>query len=174
MGRDRQNEKYVGEHFTKMHRSTMQSEAWLSLSQTAQRLYPWLKLEWKGPKANNNGKIRLSVRQAAVVLGCTRNTAGKAFHELQAKGFIAMTESGELGVHARAKSPAFELTEIAMPNAAKPRYLFQTWRAPRIAGDSSSDFPVHKAAAMNDRGANRYSGSRVSHDNVLRISKANP
>ncbi len=39
----------------------MQMPAWRALPATAQALYPWLKLEWHGPRANNNGKISLSV-----------------------------------------------------------------------------------------------------------------
>ena len=57
-----------------------------------------MKFEFKGPKFNNNGKINLSVRQAAKRLGVTKNTAVKAFHDLQAKGFIVVTEVGHLGV----------------------------------------------------------------------------
>ena len=68
MGRDRRNEKRA-EHFAQMIRTTMEAPAWRALSTTAQALYPWIKLEWRGPKANNNGKIRLSVRDAARRLG---------------------------------------------------------------------------------------------------------
>ena len=55
MGRDKRNEN-KSEHFTKMVRTVMQTEAWRSLSPTAQALYPWVKFEWHGPKNNNNGK----------------------------------------------------------------------------------------------------------------------
>ena len=54
-----------GEHFAKMFRHIMEEPAWRALPSTAQALYPWLKLEWRGPDADNNGSIRLSVRQAA-------------------------------------------------------------------------------------------------------------
>jgi len=44
-----------GEHWTKLIRTTMEEPAYSALSTAAQALYPWLKLEWHGPDANNNG-----------------------------------------------------------------------------------------------------------------------
>ncbi|RMD92994.1 MAG: helix-turn-helix domain-containing protein, partial [Alphaproteobacteria bacterium] len=116
MGRDRKNERR-GDHYAAMHRSMMDTPAWRALSPVAQALYPWLRLEWHGPKANNNGRIRLSVRQAAEKMGVSINTAARAFHELQAKGFIVVTEPACLGVEGQGTSPAFELTEIQLPNS---------------------------------------------------------
>lgn len=48
MGRDKRNEN-KGEHCTKMIRNVMETPAWRALSPTAQSLYLWIKLEWKGP-----------------------------------------------------------------------------------------------------------------------------
>ena len=105
MGRDRKNESQT-EHFTKMTRRTMQTEAWRALSPTAQALYPWIKLEWHGPKHNNNGSIRLSLRQAAERIGCNHKTTGRAFQDLQAKSFLVQTEGASLGVEGQGKSPS--------------------------------------------------------------------
>ena len=148
MGRDKRNEKR-GEHFTKMIRTTMEEPAWRALSPTAQALYPWLRLEWKGPEANNNGKIRMSVRQAADRLGVWPDAASRAFHDLQAKGFIVMTEAARLGVEGAAKSPAYEITEIKLPHGDgnDGRKLYRQWRP-------GQDYPVHKTTANNPRGSN--------------------
>lgn len=137
------------EHFTKMLRSTMETRAWRALSPVAQALYPWLKLEWKGPRYNNNGKIRLSVRQAAKCLGVSINTAGKGFHELQAKGFIVMTAFGYLGVEGMAKSSTYELTELASPNNDNRTgcQLYHDWR-------EGKDFEVKKSRTNNPTGLN--------------------
>ena len=116
--------------------------AWRALSLKAQALYPWLKLEWKGPKANNNGKISLSVRQAAECMGVSNDTAAKAFHELQAKGFIVVIQPASLGVHGKGKCPEYEITEIARPPNNGGRYLFRDWKP-------DCDFPVIKANASN-------------------------
>lgn len=139
MGRDSKNEDRA-EHWTKMVRPMMQTPAWRALSPTAQALYPWLKFEWKGPKANNNGKIRLAVRQAAECLGVRPNTAGNAFHELQAKGFLHVTEAARLGVEGGARATTYELTEIPLPGSDSNdgRRLYRNWR-------EDADYSVVKA-----------------------------
>ncbi|WP_170611090.1 hypothetical protein [Ruegeria arenilitoris] len=148
MGRDKKNEKRV-EHWTKLVRNMMEMPAWRALSPVAQALYPWLKLEWRGPNNNNNGKISLSVRQAAERLGVSSNTAAKAFHELQAKGFIVVTKPPKLGMSGVASSPQFELTEISLPTAhgESGRRLYKKW-------SEGADFPVVKAPIHNPNGVN--------------------
>lgn len=157
MGRDRRNEER-GDHYTILTRSILETEAWRALSLSAQALYPWVRLEWRGAKFNNNGKIRLSVRQAAAKMGCGVNTAARAFRELQAKGFLVVTEGARLGLTGEAKSPAFELTEIGSPTGNKPsgRKLYLEWRP-------GHDFPVSKATANNPTGRNRK--TRPHHQN---------
>ena len=99
-------------------------------------------MEWKGPKANNNGKISLSVRQAAECMGVSNDTAAKAFHELQAKGFIVVIQPASLGVYGKGKWPEYEITEIAKPPNRDGRRLFGDWTP-------DCDFPVIKANASN-------------------------
>ncbi|HER8900598.1 TPA: hypothetical protein VMX41_001791 [Streptococcus pyogenes] len=136
------------EHWTQMIRSTMEEPAWRALSAMAQALYPWLKFEWRGRDNNNNGKIRLSVRQAGAKLGCRPATAASAFHDLQRKGFIFQTEAACLGIEGAAKSPAYEITELKMPGAeGDGRKLYRQWRP-------GHDFPVAEAAANNPLGKN--------------------
>ena len=148
MGRDKRNEQR-SDHWTKMIRVTMQEPAWRALSSTAQALYPWLKLEWGGPSKNNNGRIRLSVRQAADRLGVSLNTAGKAFHDLQAKGFIVIVDPAYLGSSGRAKSPDLEITELPLPQSSRAdgRKLYREWKPDR-------QFPVQRMRANNPLGAN--------------------
>lgn len=149
MGRDKRNEARA-EHFTKLVRNTMETEAWRALSPTAQALYPWIKLEWRGSQSNNNGKIKLSVRQAAERLGIGINTASRAFHDLQAKGFIVVTEHARLGIKGQATCPAYELTELGLPHVEKStgRKLFKDWKP-------GADFPVHKATVHNPNGSRK-------------------
>jgi len=131
-----------------MVRPTMETAAWRNLSVYAQALYPWIKLEWHGPKANNNGKIRFSLRQAAEAVGMSKKSAGKAFHELQSHGFLVMREPANLGVSGDAQSPAWEITEIAMPgDGTRPQNLFRDWAPGR-------DFPVYRAPVRNPKGHN--------------------
>lgn len=136
------------EKWTKLLLATQEEPAWRALSFAAQALYPWLKFEWRGADANNNGKIRLSVRQAADKMGCRPDTAAQAFHDLQRKGFIAQTESACLGTEGKAKSPSYELTEIKMPGAeGDGRKLYRQWKP-------DQEFPVLGAGANNPLGLN--------------------
>ena len=48
--------------YTKILLKTIDTPAWRELPPKSQSLYPWLKLEWKGPKKNNNGKKILIAR----------------------------------------------------------------------------------------------------------------
>lgn len=138
------------EHFTKLIRSTMEAPAWRALSTTAQALYPWLKLEWRGPQNNNNGKISLAIGAAAARLGVRPDTAARAFHDLQAKGFIVVTVPAVLGVGGRAAPARYEITEIGLPYGDTPegRKLYRQWR-------EGADFPVEKAQPHNPTGINR-------------------
>ena len=137
------------EHWTKMIRPTMQTEAWQSLTTTAQALYPWLKLEWKGPKANNNGKLSLPFRTAAKAMGVSKaETISAAFHDLQAKGFIIVHQEAVLGVDGKAKSFVFELTELDMPGrdeSARAKKLYKSWRP-------GEDFTVKRGNKNNEGG----------------------
>lgn len=139
-----------GEHWTKLIRHTMEEPAWRALSSSAQAAYPWFKLEWRGPEANNNGKIRLSVRQLGRRMGVRPDTAAEAVRDLQRKGFLYQTEAATLGVDGAAKSPAYEITELKLPGTEKQqdgRKLYRDWRP-------KHDYPVQGASANNPSGAN--------------------
>jgi hypothetical protein len=150
------------EHFTKCLRHTMETPAWRALTPNAQALYPWLKLEWRGQAANNNGKIRLSTRQAAIKMGVTVDTAAKAFRDLQAKGFLHVSTPARLGVGGEAKSPSYEITELAMPSTGKaePRKLYLKW-------SEGHDFPVFRHCANNPTGRNGKKPCHKNHDSTV-------
>lgn len=134
--------------WTKVHLNMLKCPAWKALSTAAQALYPHIALEWNGPQANNNGDISISVRQAADRLGVSRNTAAKAFHDLQAKGFIVMTSAGALGVEGHAKCPTFELTDHPPKGGhSVPKKLYRSWTP-------ENDFEVIRHNANNPHGRN--------------------
>ena len=150
------------EHWAKMHRSTLETEAWKSLSLSARAIYPWILFEWHGPNANNNGKIQLSVRQVAQCCGISINTAAKAFHDLQAKGFLVLTQHATLGSYGEAKTACYEITEIVTPldlanGKRQGKKLFESWRNGR-------DYPVLKSPANNPTG---YSGKNKTPSQIL-------
>ncbi|MCC5973841.1 MAG: hypothetical protein JJT81_07275 [Rubellimicrobium sp.] len=163
MGRDKKNEKRP-EHFAALTRRMMETDAWRALSPSAQALYPWLKLEWHGPRANNNDSIQLSVRQAAEKMGCNVNTAARAFHELQRKGFIVVTVGGCLGLAGFGKSTQFQLTELPTLGESAGNHLFLLWRC-------GHDFPVVKAVTSNPKGENgrRKSRPEIEDDSIIKV-----
>ena len=57
---DKTGRSKSGDKFARLFLGTMQSPAWRALSPYAQRLYPWLLLEWNGARKKNNGLISLS------------------------------------------------------------------------------------------------------------------
>lgn len=148
MGRDRRDE-HRAEQFTKMIRNMMDTPAWRALTSTAQALYPWVKMEWKGPQNNNNGRISLPVREAAQKMGCNMKTAARGFHDLQAKGFLILTEHGRMGVEGRGAPPTYEITELpprgSDHSGAKRLYLH--WQ-------EGHDYAVRGHAAVNPTGRN--------------------
>ena len=113
--------------FTVIPVKTIDTPAWRELPVKFQALYVWVRLDWKGSKNNNNGKIALSCRQAAQKMGVSLNTAASAFRELQAKGFIFVTKSSWLGVEGKAKLQLYEITELALPGSRGGRHLYASW-----------------------------------------------
>jgi hypothetical protein len=69
----------------------LKSAAWRSLSGNAVRVWFELHTRYNG---GNNGAVRLSMAEAAEALGIGKATAGRAFAELQEKGFIVLAKPG--------------------------------------------------------------------------------
>jgi len=85
-GRNVQQEQYVNVPY-----SFWRSPAWRSLSPAATKLWPEIRSRFNGW---NNGKISLSLDEAARLLHMGKATASRAFLELESKGFIVMTKKG--------------------------------------------------------------------------------
>jgi hypothetical protein len=93
----------------------------------------------KDPRVNN-GRVFLSTRDAASMVGVCQRTAMKAFRELQAKGFIRVTQLGTLGSEGRGKATSFLLTECGTQEKFEGTKDYLNWR-------EGSDFPVQKGTA---------------------------
>ena len=70
------------------------TEAWATMKPGPRALYVELKRRYNG---RNNGRIRLSHREAAKALNIHRNSVSPYFEELQARGFIRMAVAPCLG-----------------------------------------------------------------------------
>ena len=127
----------------------MDTPAWRALSSVAQALYPWLVMEFNGEKYNNNGEIRLSVRQAAFKMGVSKDTAARAFYDLQAKGFIKVKKGGSLGISGMGKCPEYEITGLPLSeNGRIANDHYKEWT-------EEKDFEIFRHPVKNDKGKNK-------------------
>lgn len=84
--------KKTGEgQFAPLPYAMLKSDAWRSLSGAAVKVFLELHTRFNG---SNNGAVRLSYAEAAEALGLGKATVQRAFADLQAKGFIALTRQG--------------------------------------------------------------------------------
>jgi DNA-binding GntR family transcriptional regulator len=86
------------------------SEAWQSLDPVARALYIEISRRYRGPNSNN-GKIPYSVREAATALNVHRNTANRAFHHLEERGFVVAKKRSGFNVKGR-RATEWLLTEF--------------------------------------------------------------
>lgn len=134
MGRDKRNERLSS--FTPMLFRTMDTPAWLALSVYAKALYPAMKRR-AGVNGSKNGQFSLSVREAAEYLGCNKNTATKALHELQAKGFAVPNQIGALGANGLGNASVWRVTDVGTPDRHAATCEFLQWQP-------GQDYPVKR------------------------------
>lgn len=70
---------------------TIQSDAFRSLSGAALKAFFELRARFNG---SNNGRLHLSQQECARLLNMSKSTAGRAFNELEEKGFIVKIRQG--------------------------------------------------------------------------------
>lgn len=112
------NENPVG-RFTALRHELLQSPAYCSLTQNARALLVELASMENG---QNNGSLWLSIRDAAARIGLVnKDSAGKAFEELIAAGFLRMTKEAHFTVKAADTSRArcWRLTFLHAVGAGK-------------------------------------------------------
>lgn len=134
MGRDKRREKLP--QFVPMLHRTMDCPAWLTLSPAAKALYPALKRR-AGAGGIKNGRLSMSVREAADYLGVGKNTAQKVLHELQAHGFAFPRVIGALGSSGEGRATEWRLTEMGTPESHMPTAEFLNWTP-------GNDYPIQK------------------------------
>jgi DNA-binding transcriptional MocR family regulator len=118
----------------------LQTEAWRGLSVVARALYIELSSRYYGI---NNGKIVLSVRQAAKALHVSKDTVARAFEELQARGFAAVTQKGGFNLKDRkGQATEWRLTEFPYGAGAFGTKEFTRWSTDR-------DFAVQRGPKPN-------------------------
>ena len=90
---------------------TLDCHAWRAMSMGARVLFAALKRRY-GVNIHNNGRLFLSLRDAAEEIGSHKDQVARWYRELVHYGFIVMVTSGCLGVDGRGKAPHWRLTEL--------------------------------------------------------------
>lgn len=85
-GRNAGDGQYMGLPY-----SMTQHQAWRSLSGNAVKVFIELRSRFNG---GNNGKLILSYEEAAKLLGMSKTSVGRAYDDLQRKGFIKLEKKG--------------------------------------------------------------------------------
>jgi hypothetical protein len=132
---DRRRDRYVSLKY-----SVLESPAYRALSCGARCLLIELLRLWNG---SNNGKLFLSIREAAKLVGCANDTAAKLFDELMAKGFIKLNERGWFSSQGGLAS-TWIITDcpiLAQPHAIPPTREYLQW--------NGTDFELPKRTARS-------------------------
>ena len=106
------------------YRAMRGTEAWATLKPGPRALYIELKRRYNGA---NNGEIFLSHRDAAKALSVNRNTVGGYFRELEARGFIWMTQGPHLGPSGIGQASMWALAEVPTKDMKPARCTFMWW-----------------------------------------------
>ena len=98
-------EKYKG--FIRLEHDLVRSEVWAGLSANATRLLIGI---WDQYNGHNNGEIVMSVRQAAKLINCNKNTAAKTIKELEGKGWIRQSTQGSFSQKTNKTASTWRIT----------------------------------------------------------------
>ncbi len=83
--------KFKGPLFVALYQWEMDCQAYRHLSVYGRALLMEFRKVYNG---HNNGNIVMSVRQAAKLINCNKNTAAKTIKELEGKGWIRQSTKG--------------------------------------------------------------------------------
>ena len=89
------------DRYFQLHHYMLKTDAWRALSAAARAVYIQIGARYNG---SNNGKLALSVRDAASECNIATNTASQAFKDLVDLGFIEETRHGGLSRKTRIAS----------------------------------------------------------------------
>ena len=131
--------------FVPLLKDTMASPAWRAMSPSARCIYIALKQRYSS-NFKNNGRLYLSVRQAAKEVGVNKDTAARAFREIEHYGFGVITSGACLGVDGKGKAAHWRLTEVGYMTEP-PTRDFLSW--------DGTPFPTSKNKSPSEKFGHR-------------------
>jgi hypothetical protein len=102
-------------------RAMRESVVYASMPATAKVLMDLLQMQWRSDKPVSYG-----VREAAQKIGCTKNTAGKAFNILLDRGFIVCFEQSSFNSKTGSKTRDWLLTWMPF-DVKNPTHNWEKW-----------------------------------------------
>lgn len=121
--RGRRRKTAAGDQYMGLGYPFVQSPAWRSLSGGAVKVWIELRSRFNG---GNNGKLSLPFEQACEMLGMSKTTVGRAFAELEEKGFIVKMRPGQW--HGR-QAALWAVTDRGV-DGFMPANSWKNWRPP--------------------------------------------
>ena len=120
-GVDRKGRSKKGGQFVPVPYPMAESAAWRSLTGAAVKVYVELRRRFNG---GNNGKLSLSLMEAASLLRLSKSTVGRALDQLVERGFIVKTREGHW--YGR-KAAEYAVTDRPL-DGHPPTNAWQNWR----------------------------------------------
>lgn len=125
----REKGRWVDGPFIPLTLGVKNSAAWAALSMQARLIYLELRGKLARDPRENNGRVHLSIRDAAEAVGLKKlATVASGFHELQAKGFIVVTRLGTLGSEGHGKATEYRITECGTRDAYEGTKDYLQWQ----------------------------------------------
>lgn len=115
--------------FIPLFKETLECPAWKATSFPARLLFIALK-SFYNHKTDNNGKLFLSHRKAAELIGADKGHVARWFRELEYYGFIKLTKRAFLGFEGKGQAPRWRLTEVGFRGTKgdeRPTHEFLFW-----------------------------------------------
>jgi hypothetical protein len=118
------NRRFRGDPHVRLHHWLLDSPAWRTLTPQARAIYIALVRRYNG---SNNGRIGLSIREAARECRLSKNTVPRAIHELIDHGFLELKTPGGFSLKLR-HATEWLLTEYRDDVSGElPKKTFMRW-----------------------------------------------
>ena len=124
-GHNRTGRSKAGGPFVKLEFFMLNTAAWAALSPQARAIYIELRQRFNG---RNNGRIGLSVREAAELCRMNRDTASKGLKALEELGFVETVTPGGFSRKVRHSTEWRLTTDPCDVTGELPSKAFMRWR----------------------------------------------
>jgi hypothetical protein len=149
-GQDRKGRRKGGGQFVPIPYPMLQSDAWRSLNGNAVRLWVELRGRYNG---KNNGDLSVSHDEAVDLLAIGRATVGRAFGQLEDRGFIRKTRQGS---RRGRLATTWAITDRPMRPGEPATNGWQRWRFPKTDRRFSGGTMRSVAFRKRTRGGEKF------------------